>query len=158
MVLALVALAGCKADDKGAATPAPAAGKPAPPAAAGANDAELVSFCTKNMFKWFSCFDDEKFWDNFATIYYAQNPGAPSDAASRKMWVGVLKDDLMALRRDKAFEENCRASIEHNLPPKPKSVAVVSAARDKSCAEFASAFGWMTFGEGAFHTPRSDVK
>ncbi|HXU68464.1 MAG TPA: hypothetical protein VN947_04005 [Polyangia bacterium] len=152
VLVALVALAGCKGDDKGRS--APAAAKPAAPP----SDAEMVDFCTKNMFKWFTCFDDEKFWDNFATIYYAQNPNAPSDPASRKMWVGVLKDDLMALRRDKAFEQNCKVSLEHNLAPKPKTMATVAAARDKSCAEFASAFGWMTFGEGAFHAPRSDVK
>ena len=116
-------------------------------------DLQLVTFCAKNHARTISCFKDDQFWDIFSTMYFAKhNPTVAEE--ERKAWIGILKDDVLTLYREKGFEKNCEASLLHNKAPSAKSVATVNAAREKSCAEFASAYGHMVFQEGAF----SDAK
>ena len=141
----------CAACSTRPAAPAPA---PPPPAPA-ALDPKQVEFCVQNFEKSMACFKDDGYWDVLATLYFAQNPTLPGDAAAKQHWIGILKDDMVGLAREHRFDENCRAMLAHNQAPKPSTMATVSAARGKSCADFANAFGWMIFGEGAFHKPKS---
>jgi hypothetical protein len=116
-------------------------------------DPQLVQFCARNQLKMVNCLNDDQFWDIVSTMYFAKT-GQKVGEEERKHWIGVLKDDVLALYRDRAFEKNCATSLEHNKAPSPRSVSTVTAAREKSCAEFASAFGYMVFQEGAFYEAR----
>jgi hypothetical protein len=116
-------------------------------------DPELLQFCVKNHFKLVNCADDDQLWNEISNRYFAKL-GQKVDDEERKHWIGVYKDDLIVLYRDRAFEKDCATSLAHTRPPSPSSVNLVTAAREKSCAEFATAFGNMVFGEGAFFDPR----
>jgi hypothetical protein len=125
----------------------------AKPAASDGPAQSLVSFCVQNNVKMMSCLHDDAFWDGFSTLYFAKTGQAVDDAA-RRHWIGVLKDDLLGLQRANGFEQNCQAALTHNKAPTPRSVATVTAARERPCAEFGTALGYMIFHEGAFHDPK----
>jgi hypothetical protein len=116
-------------------------------------DPQLVVFCANNHFKMMDCFKDDQLWDIFATMYFAKHDPTVSDD-ERKRWIGKHKDDALALFKERGFEKSCEVSLLHNKAPTAKSVANVDAARGKSCAEFASAYGYMVFYEGAFADPK----
>jgi len=117
---------------------------------------ELVAFCVANLKRVMSCFDDAAFWDTFSLIHSGAK-NQPSDPESKRMFVGVIKDDLMKYSREpNGFAENCRASIRELRWPTPESIRIVSDKREHaSCAEFANSWAWMMYGEGAFHLERT---
>jgi hypothetical protein len=147
--LALAALAACsKFNDKPADKPAYKA-----PIEYAKIDQALIQFCVKNHFKMVNCADDAPFWEQIASRYFAKL-GEKVDDDERKHWIAVYKDDLIVLYRDRAFEKDCETTLSHTKAPSAHSISTVNAAREKSCAEFAVAFGDMLFVEGAFFDPR----
>jgi hypothetical protein len=165
IVLALLSSCSRSADKKEApeqkpGASAPAAGpQPASDKSAAASatpqavDPQLVRFCAQAYFKMMDCFKDDEFWQVFSTMYFA-NSKLAVDEDERKQWIGILKEDLLKLHGERAFEKNCEASLQHNKAPSERSIKMVNEARQKSCAEFGSAFGYMVFNEGAFHQPK----
>jgi hypothetical protein len=127
---------------------------PAPAAASGSGiDPEHVKFCARAYFKMMDCFKDDEFWEVFSTMYFASGNQAVEEE-DRKHWIGVMKEDLLALYNDKEFEKNCEASLRHNKAPTAAHIKTVDAARQQSCSAFGRAFGYMVFNEGVFHQPK----
>ena len=157
IVVALAAL-GCKDSsklDKAPAPTAPAAGGAIGSATApAAADAEAQAFCEKTMQKMLACFDDASFWDVLATTYFAKYPDTTGNPDSKKMWIGMRKDDLVGLKRENALTENCHVMVTKNQLPTTADIKTVSEAMAKSCTDFGTAMGFMLFHKGAFHAPR----
>jgi hypothetical protein len=151
----IVLVAACsKQAEKQPAEQKPAAVQPAAaPGSAAAIDPQLIQFCAQSYFKMMDCFKDEEFWEVFATMYFA-NTSLAADDVERKHWVGMIKEDLLKLYREHGFEDNCKAALEHNKAPSPRSMKLVNEARAQSCAAFGNAFGYMVFHEGALHLPK----
>ena len=114
---------------------------------------EAEQFCAKCYFKMMDCFKDAEFWQIFSTMYFA-NTTLTSDDTEREHWIGIMKEDMLKLYNEKGFEENCRATLEHNKGPTTKNIKTVNEAGAKSCSAFGSAFGYMVFNEGVFHQPK----
>ncbi len=152
----LVLLAGCKSEtahphaapDVEAQAAAEAA--PAPESAA---DPEHLSFCVGCMRKMMDCFEDEAFWDVYATTYFAAR-GKSVAADEKSFWIGMQKDAIVALARGDEFEENCRVMLAEHRPPTEDDMRAVRAAGDESCPSFAAALGTMIFQRGVFHLPK----
>jgi hypothetical protein len=151
VILVTVALAGCSHKSAPPPSDRQASSSPAPAALSGG---QLVDFCTQNFIQSMKCFEAPGYWDVMTSIYFAKNPNMPADDASKQRWVGMLKDDMNTLARERRFEENCRAMLEHNRWPAPRTVENVTRARSRGCPEFANAFAAMLFSEGAFSQPK----
>src|SRR4051812_3055165 len=153
IVLSLVAACSKSADPKPAPAPTQnTTATAATPAPTALSNAELVRFCSLCYFKMMDCFKDAEFWQTFSTMYFA-NTNIAVDDVEREHWIGIMKEDLLKLYNEHGFEENCKASLEHNKAPSDRSVKAVTDAAGRSCSAFASAFGYMIFNEGALHQP-----
>jgi hypothetical protein len=139
---ALLALGGCKR------APAPAAAPPSTPTP------EMRDFCVATMKHVMSCFHEDSFWDAFATTYFAKYPDQTGDPDAKKHWIGMRKDDLVQLYRDRQFEPNCQVMLEKNQLPTEADMKSVQAAMEKPCVEFGGAFGYLLFHKGVFHAMR----
>lgn len=157
-----IVLAGCRggADEgKGQAPAQLAEKKPAPaadPAAAGPAgiDPEMRAFCVRSMSQMMTCFRDESFWDVYATTFFAGRDEQIVDPERKQLWIGMQKDAVVALARDKEFEANCDMMLAENKLPTATEMKVVDDARAESCTAFGAALGWMIFGQGSFYAPR----
>ena len=123
-------------------------------------DPKLVAFCIDNLRKEHACFDDDNFWDVFATLQLdAVRTHLPMPALtpeSKKRAIGIMKDDLVHIgKTTRAYQTMCETMLRTTQTPSPRSVAAVTAARGKSCAEFANAYGSMIFVEGALRNSRA---
>jgi hypothetical protein len=128
--------------------------KEPPPAPAQPAVTDVQTFCVATLRKVMDCFHDDNFWDIFATTYLAKYPDSSGNPDAKKQWIGMRKDDMVNLRKGKAFEQNCQAMIEHNKVPTAEDMKPVQAAMGKSCGEFGGTFGFLLFHRGAFHDPR----
>ena len=124
-------------------------------------DPKLLAFCIDNLRREHACFDDDTFWEVFATLQlnavgeHVGNTGAmtPED---RKRAIGIMKNDLLeAGTTTRGYQTTCETMLKSTQLPSAQSIANVVAARKKSCAEFANAYGTMIFVEGAFRNPRA---
>ena len=167
-LLLLVLVVGCsKPKDKPKETPpapapAPVVAGPSTPSvpdkltfADGTPEAELRAFCMANQDKMISCFNDAAFWDVLSTLFFAQNLSLDDGTNDRReAWIGMRKDDLMALKSANKFKDDCEAAIRNTVWPTPEARAKVDEARKGSCPGFANAFGKMVFVDRAFHDRR----
>jgi hypothetical protein len=163
LALAFAACSGRTAPG-GDKTPAPApektqAAPPADPAALtfaeGTRELQLRNFCVANHKKVQSCFNDDAYWDVMATLFFAKNPTmSEGNPGRRQAWIGFVKDDVEALRRQNRMAADCEASIRHNRWPSAAAIERVNNARSGACPAFANAFGTMVFLEGGFSEAR----
>lgn len=156
-----VACSGRNAAAPAAPDAAPDAAPAAAPAAAaltfaaGTPERALRDFCVANHEQFLACFEDDAFWDVLATMFFARHPtlddGTPR---TRQLWIGMRKDALAALARERRLAEDCETALRHSLWPTEKTVARVVEARTAGCLPFANAFGKMVFVDGAFSEQR----
>jgi hypothetical protein len=129
------------------------------PAATGGQIAEqqrrrILGFCVFNLRRTLRCFDDDAYWDTFMTHFYATSGGGQADPEQKQRAIGILKDDILKLQREERFVENCENMISTHKLPTEEQMKKVEASYDKSCAEYASALGYMIFHQRVFHDPR----
>lgn len=112
------------------------------------------AFCEKTLQKVLDCFNDEAFWDVFATAYFAKYPDTTGNPDAKKMWIGIRKDDIVGLKKDGQLAQNCTTMVRGMRNPTDADMAPVTAAMAKSCTDFGTAMGFMLFHKGVFHEPR----
>lgn len=160
MIGALVVAPGCKnekskldtaASEKPAETPA---AKPSQTSAADAPNPAAQAFCEKTLQKVLDCFNDDAFWDAFATTFFAKYPDTTGNPDAKKQWIGMRKDDLVGLKKDGQLAQNCTVMVQGLRNPTDADTTPVNAAMAKSCTDFGAAMGFMLFHKGVFHDPK----
>lgn len=114
----------------------------------------IMGFCVFNLRRTLHCFEDDAYWDTFMTHYYATSGGGQADPEQKQRAIGILKDDILKLHREKRLVENCENMVSTHKLPTEEQMQRVEASYDKSCAEYASALGFMIFHQRVFHDPR----
>ena len=117
--------------------------------------AESVQFCYDALGRMGSCLDDQGFWDAFSTIFFARANLGQVTPEQKKGWIGMRKEDLVRAHRDGTVRENCEHIVDQLAPPTRQDMIELERAAHRSCAEYGASFGWMLFGKGVFHHPRS---
>jgi hypothetical protein len=151
-----VAVAACQegvADPGGAAEVAAAPAEAPPAARARPPQSAEKAFCLRTLSRTSMCLGDDAYWNTLATLYFAAS-GQPVDDQTKQGFIGDLKDDMVKLRTDRAFDQNCDRMIEGLKLPTPAQMEAVNATEGKSCAEYAAKLGYLIFHEGVFHQPR----
>lgn len=153
-------IAACLALSCGDREPTPAAKPAAPPAEpaspATPDRARVHAFCVASFDAMYACVDDAAFWNVMATLYFQSDPQLAGNDAAKEPWIDMMKSVATKLHDEGAYADNCNATLDHNLWPTEEQMRRVEAARAVSCGDFGSAFGYMMFGEGAFHRETHD--
>ena len=152
MVAALIACKNEKSKLDTVANEKPAAAAPQP--ASEASNPAVQTFCEKTLQKVLDCFNDEAFWDTFATTYFAKYPDTSGDPDAKKNWIGMRKDDIVGLKKDGQLAQNCTVMVNGMRNPTDADMAPVTGAMAKSCTDFGAAMGFMLFHKGVFHEPK----
>ncbi len=161
MRFAIVAFAvGLAACQEGVAAPgeaevaaAPSVAAPTPAPGTRGPQSAVKAFCLRTLGRTSSCLNDDAYWDTLATMYFSAS-GQPVDDQTKQGFIGNLRDDMVKLRNERAFDQNCDRMIEGQKLPTPAQMAAVTATEGKTCAEYAAKLGFLIFHEGVFHQPR----
>src|SRR5687768_14362796 len=102
----------------------------------------VKAFCVSTLARTAACFRDDAFWDGLATMYFA-SLGQPVDDETKQAFIGNLKDDMVKLQTERAFEDNCDRMIEGQKLPTAAQMAAVTATEGGSCTEYAGKLGFL---------------